>query len=395
MTRTSGRQFRNFSYTYLAALTDATVRKDITQEENHLIKSFISEINANRKITEYRKYQIASALITLRNYFPNYTTCNMPDIYLAIENYRSDGNHKESTQRNRLATLKRFLLWIHENGYSPNLNGEKLKKIHIPQTKPSKNAEDILTADEVQSIINATTNPRDKALLELLYDSMGRVGEVATLKWNQIEFKDNYATVTLQSKTDYSRKVPIYTAHVALRQLMNYTSPEPHYYIFAARNSNGRSPIAYQGVRQMVQKAAERAGITKNVTPHLFRHTRITDLMRMGISEQSIKMMAWGTVSTDMLKVYAHLTPSDVENEMNQMYGISTSSKLQAVPDIATPVQCKKCGLINPKSHQFCGGCTAALTSDVQTKHEEILEALEQGEVYEEILQLLRSKVGR
>ena len=81
----------------------------------------------------------------------------------------------------------------------------------------------------------STKNIRDRTLLELLYDSMGRVNEVATLRWGDITFHNNYATVTLQSKTDYPRKVPIYTAHVSLRQLKNYSSnTEPADYIFAA-----------------------------------------------------------------------------------------------------------------------------------------------------------------
>jgi len=395
MSRTDA-HFRSPPRHYVTSLAEAVQSNLITEEESNFIEIFISEVNALRQITEHRKYRIALSLISFRKYLPPYQTCTLSEIFVAIERYRAQSFHKAATQRTLLIIVKRFLLWLCDSEYTPSLDAKKLKKVTIKPVGTYKTAEDILANHEVQNVINATKNIRDRTLLELLYDSMGRIQEVATLRWGDITFHENYATVTLQSKTETPRKVPIYTAHVSLRQLKNYTShTEPSNYIFAARDSNGEKCIAYAGVRQMVQKAAERAGITKNVTPHLFRHTRITDLMRMGISEQSIKMMAWGTVSTDMLKVYAHLTPSDVENEMNQMYGISTSSKLQAVPDIATPVQCKKCGLINPKSHQFCGGCTAALTSDVQTKHEEILEALEQGEVYEEILQLLRSKVGR
>jgi hypothetical protein len=47
-------------------------------------------------------------------------------------------------------------------------------------------------------------------------------------------------------------------------------------------------------------------------------------------------MMAWGSVSTDMLKIYAHFTVGDVKNEMNQVYGITSEShKVSTVPDIA------------------------------------------------------------
>jgi len=160
-----------------------------------------------------------------------------------------------------------------------------------------------------------------------------------------------------------------------------------------ARCTEGKCSIGYQGVRQMLKRATEKAGITKTVSPHIFRHTRITDLMRMGVSEQSIKMMAWGSVSTGMLKIYAHLTVGDVENEMNQIYGINPESKMSSVPDIATPIQCKRCELINPKSHEFCGGCTAPLSGNVQTKNEELLNVLEQNDMYDDFKEFMRSKI--
>jgi len=73
--------------------------------------------------------------------------------------------------------------------------------------------------------------------------------------------------------------------------------------------------------------------------------------------------------------------------------GINPESKMSTVPDIATPIQCKRCGLINPKSHEFCGGCTAPLSGNVQTKHEKLLNVLEQSDMYDEFKEFLRSKI--
>jgi len=65
--------------------------------------------------------------------------------------------------------------------------------------------------------------------------------------------------------------------------------------------------------------------------------------------------------------------------------GINPESKMSSVPDIAIPIQCQRCGLINPKSHEFCGGCTVSLSGYVQTKHEELLKALEQNGITEAV----------
>jgi len=111
-------------------------------------------------------------------------------------------------------------------------------------------------------------------------------------------------------------------------------------------------------------------------------------------------MMAWGSVSTGMLKIYAHLTVGDVENEMNQIYGINPESKMSSVPDIATPIQCK-CGFINQKLHEFCEGCAAPLSGYVQTtclparqEHEELLTVSEENDMYEKFKEFMRYKTG-
>jgi hypothetical protein len=124
--------------------------------------------------------------------------------------------------------------------------------------------------------------------------------------------------------------------------------------------------FSYRGVVQMMESTAKRAGITKHVHPHIFRHTRITDLMREGISEQTIKMFAWGTVTTEMLKVYAHLVPSDAENEMLNKYGIQTKNQRGGFPKVATPIQCTRCYVMNPVSNYFCGTCGAPLADDAR-----------------------------
>ncbi|MDP3397179.1 MAG: tyrosine-type recombinase/integrase [Methanoregula sp.] len=51
-----------------------------------------------------------------------------------------------------------------------------------------------------------------------------------------------------------------------------------------------------------MQRIVQWAGITKHVTPHLFRHSRITHIRNDGVQESVIKMMMWGTVNTTMFE---------------------------------------------------------------------------------------------
>jgi molybdenum cofactor biosynthesis enzyme MoaA len=90
--------------------------------------------------------------------------------------------------------------------------------------------------------------------------------------------------------------------------------------------------------------------------------------MRMGIPEQTIKMMAWGTVTTEMLRVYAHLTPTDAEIEMNRWMGIKMENRINPLLYIDLPTECNCCGVINPKTNMFCGDCGNALSEEAKAR---------------------------
>jgi integrase len=326
----------------------------------------------------------------------DYQLCTNQEIFISIENYRSCSGHSDSYQKTLLSIYKRFLLWLCESEYNTTLNPTKIVKLSLKLKPTLKTADDILTPHELQSLLEATKNLRDRTLLEVLYESMGRIGEVATLKWRQITFHDSHATITLDSKTGIPRKVPIYTSPTALKRWMDLypSKAAPEKFVFAKYHSQGRKSLSYAGVRWIMKYTRETAGITKNITPHIFRHTRITDLMRMGVPEQTIKMLAWGTVTTEMLRIYAHLTPTDAENEMNRIMGVTKTDKMAQLAEIVTPVQCVQCGLINPKSNRFCGECGTSLSNEFKDKHEQIMSILHNDKIHEEITQFLLSKIG-
>jgi len=376
---------------------DANVAaQKITSKEKILIELFISEAGVIRHITPQRKFAIAISLVSLRNYIGDYLTCTTPEVYISIERYRASSGHSESYQKITLSTYKRFLIWLHESEYNTALNPTKIKNLSLKRKATFKTADDILTPQELKVLYEATRTLRDRALFEVLYESMGRVGEVAMLTWGQVTFHDTYTTITLESKTDYPRKVPLYTSQLILKRWREYYPVDitPDMYVFQKGGSEGKSPLTYHGVRRMLINACKSAGITRKVTLHIFRHTRITDLMRMGIPEQTIKMLAWGTVTTEMLRVYAHLTPTDAENDLNKWMGIIPKETKPAFADIATPVQCTGCGVINPKSNRFCGECGIALTKEGKEKHEQLLRLLQDDTIHEELTQLLLSKMG-
>jgi len=372
--QTPEKQYRK----YLRAMENAVRNGILSNAEVEIIKLFVSESNAHSRITNERKYNLANSAITLRQYLQDYQHCTTQDIYVAVEEYRSSTAHSQLYQSNNLAACKKFLIWLAESGNNPHIDPARITKIKVKPPKPMKREEDILTEEELERMFSAMKTLRNRVLIEVLYDSMGRIGEVATLTWSQILFHANYATVTLESKTGNPRKIPLHESYIVLREWKDRypTTPAPDKYVFPRTESNPYTHLSYSGVSRIFKEAKKVAEITKHATPHVFRHTRITDLMRMGIPEQTIKMMAWGTVTTDMLGVYAHLTPTDAEIEMNNWMGGKMEHK-NLLADGATPTECSRCGAMNPEVNMFCGNCGEPLSEEARSTFRMRIEGVE------------------
>ena len=356
---------------YHRALNRAVEDEVLTQDEANLVKTFVSEVTAQKNISHNRKYVIANTIIMMRKFLSDYRECKTEDIFSAIEDYRSTTEHEPSYQKTILTTFKQFLTWLIETESNTVLKPARIAKININLPIDLKSEQDILTGGELKKMFSAMKTLKDRAFIEVLYESGGRINEVAKLKWEQIELSGNHAVIVVQSKTDKQRKIPLYTSSLVLKQWMHQypTGVAPDKCVFYGRASDPYQPMVYQTTVKIIKNGAKAAGITKNVYAHMFRHTRITDLLRQGIPEQTIKMMMWGTITSEMLKIYAHLTPTDAINDMNTRMGIETEYKSNPLPDVATPVQCGKCFAINSKDHRFCGLCGNPLSDGVSGAH--------------------------
>src|SRR5690606_4416398 len=101
----------------------------------------------------------------------------------------------------------------------------------------------------------------------------------------------------------------------------------------------------------------------KHLTPHLFRHSRITHLLQEGAKESTVKLMMWGSLSTDMLTTYAHLTGRDIDADISRLYGLEEDTAGKKTARLE-PRRCPSCNLINPPGEDYCRGCMEALSPE-------------------------------
>lgn len=348
-------------------LLNAVSSGRITKDDADLISEFVTEIRATQHISAKRAYKLHYTIICWREFIGPFRTNSIADVYRGIETlHRSikpsgEPRFKKNTLADYVRFLKRFYLWMQENGYT-SIDAKKLQKIRPPgYSSMTKTAEMLPSEEEIRRMIDVCQNSKDRAMICMLYEGGFRIGELGNLRWYQIKFTDWNATVNVDDKTGKPRFVPLIMARPYLAQWRNDYPLElkDDAYVFITRS---KEQLQYQGVAKQIKAIALRAGITKKITPHIFRHSRITHLIQQDCGESVIKLMMWGNISTDMFQTYAHLTNADIERVMAEKAGIVTPAKKKA--QSLEPKQCQRCYTINGPTHKFCASCGLALTGE-------------------------------
>jgi len=125
----------------------------------------------------------------------------------------------------------------------------------------------------------------------------------------------------------------------------------PEASLFYYKNREGMFvPLKYSTFRMRLKRLCERVGITKRIHPHLFRHTRLTELAKE-LPEQVLKQVAGWVADSQMAKTYVHLSMRDLEDSLlTKVYGIKTTNNGRKEKLLV----CPKCGEVNPPNATIC-----------------------------------------
>ena len=196
----------------------------------------------------------------------------------------------------------------------------------ISHNKSARRLPKALTVSEVTSLIDAglregdVISLRDHAMLELLYSSGARVSEVIGINLSDFAKSnlngDEITTLRIRGKGGKERIVPL--GKFAVGAIDNYlvrTRPD-----LAAKSGRKESSmngalflnqkgtrISRQSAWQIVLTAAERAGITSKVSPHVFRHSYATHLLDGGADIRVVQELL-GHASVTTTQIYTLIT---------------------------------------------------------------------------------------
>jgi site-specific recombinase XerD len=171
--------------------------------------------------------------------------------------------------------------------YGVTLN-TKLNLRQIPRHRKQRKFPDILSREEIQTLLDACDNLRDKCILMTLYGAGLRISEVAALKVSDID-SNKMQLFIRNAKGSKDRYALLSQANLVILRTY-WKAYHPKEWLFYSRNNTGTHMTA-RAVSNLFHKYISKAKITKNVTVHTMRHSFATHLLESGTSVFHIKQL--------------------------------------------------------------------------------------------------------
>ncbi len=210
------------------------------------------------------------------------------------------------SQARILSSLRSFYNWMILEG---EISLNPCDKVEAP--KLGKYLPAVLSFEEVSAILDSVPDKgemslRDRAILEVLYGCGLRVSELCDLRISHIYLEENFLRIV--GKGNKERLVPFAPiSGDAIRDWLGArpAAAAPQWDDFAFLNRFGK-PLSRISVFNLVKKYALAAGVTKEISPHTFRHSFATHLMENGADLRVVQEML-GHENILTTEIYTHI----------------------------------------------------------------------------------------
>lgn len=156
--------------------------------------------------------------------------------------------------------------------------GMPLKLDKIPFSKKDKKLPQVIEETEIQAILNICTNTKHKTIILLLYACGLRIGEVINLKIEHINL-DTIDIICAKGRKDRIVPLPESLKAYLEKYILEYS---PKIYLFNGWKDEPQ--YTERSINSFIKQLAAKAGITRNVHAHLFRHSYATHSLEQGTS---------------------------------------------------------------------------------------------------------------
>jgi len=334
--------------TTMESIKKRLYKRSISEENKKVILDFIQKRRQESiSIRRLDKYE------NILSIFANYVKINLlkvteKELRAFVDWLENKSNFKEWTKFSYKVVIKTFYRYYNDGELPKMCKFIKMNRNKVEKKLP----EDIWTEEEIDKLINSTRDPFWKAFISLGYESGARIGELLNLRIKDVKFTDFGARIRLDGKTG-TREIPVLKCIPYLSTYLKLHPYRDNLDAYLWVRSNGKK-IGYQGIRFQLRKLTKRCNIKKKCNPHIFRHSRATELANH-LTESQLKQYFGWVQSSEMASTYIHLSGRDIDNAVLGMYGF-VKKKEEEIKN-GLPIKCVRCGFPNEHNAQFCSNC--------------------------------------
>lgn len=300
----------------LSCLDVASSRYDVKKKETAItvyeagLPELVKMYLVSKGVEGFSKGTLYNYKRHLENFFhavqkaPDHVSANDIRVYL-FQYQQERGTSNRSLDKVR-SCISSFYKWMCVEGYLEKDPTSAIGKIKY-EKKPRKPC----TQTDLEYLRMACKTEKERAILEVLYSTGCRVGELVILKKEDIDWTEK--TVHLFGKGKKHRTSFLNAkAEVALKQYLASRKDDKEWLFVSDRKPHDKMHEC--GIQKIIREISKRASenVNKNVTPHVLRHTTATRMLENKADITSIQaVLGHSNINTTM--IYVHNTMEAVK----------------------------------------------------------------------------------
>lgn len=278
-------------------------RSDYQPEDKEALTRFLNFLEA-RGVSKRRLVKYAGHFLKLRKLVSKpLTALEGQEIDRLLITINNAPKWSAWTKHDYQLALKKFYGFV-----DGNQSRAGRIKIATPAAK-SFEEQDALSEDDLSKLEEACGNVRERVLPVFLFETGARMGEFLALRVKDAKLEPPFLLFSITgTKNRYAtRRVPVNNP-AALELFKQYMAVHPHAGNLNASlwvNSLG-APLESRTLDKFLRGLGRRAGLSKKMNPHWFRHSKATQLSRLGVPEAQRKQFFGWSKDSKMLSTYDH-----------------------------------------------------------------------------------------
>jgi len=267
--------------------------KQLTDSQKEIVEQYI-------KVLTLKGYS-TNTLHNYRSCFIKYLTFFNDRIYEDITKDDIEGYVFHLIQKYKISNSMQNSMINAIKFYYEQVLDKPKAYYNIQRPKKSKTLPNVLSQNEVASLITSVRNIKHRCILSLIYSAGLRISEVVNLRIEDIH-SDEFRLFIKSAKGKKDRYT-ILSSNILTLLRQYYKKERPAYWLFEGQDGGQYST---RSIQKIFRKAAKASQINPWATPHTLRHSFATHLLQQGVNLRHIQVLL-GHESSKTTEIYTHV----------------------------------------------------------------------------------------